>query len=267
MLSGYWHEFTTRDFAAVDAERTVALLPVGAIEQHGPHLPLNTDACINAGIVARVFDHLPDDAGMVVLPDLPVGDSTEHTAFPGTISARPETLIRLWTEIGESVAVAGIAKLILFNTHGGQPQVADIVALDLRKRWGMLVSAANLPGFAVPDGVFDDGELKHGIHGGALETSIMLHLRPDLVRWEEARDFTPLSREMAESYRYLRPHGKLGFGWMAQDLNPAGVVGDATRADSDTGRRIVDHVAQGLARLVAETARFPLRRLRAGPGP
>jgi creatinine amidohydrolase len=263
--SGHWHELTTEDFAEVDPERTVALLPVAAIEQHGPHLPLYTDACIAEGLVAETLNRLDDARSLLVLPLQAVGESTEHLAYPGTLAVDAETLIRHWRGIGDSVAAAGLRKLVILNTHGGQPQVIDIVALDLRRRHGMLAVKANYFAFGVPHDLFDDEELDHGIHGGAVETSMMLHLRPDLVRMEAAERFEPLSLQMTADYRYLGPEAPIGFGWTAQDLNPAGVVGDASRADADKGRQVVDHAARCLAELVDEVARFPLANLRAGP--
>ena len=129
-----WQDMTTEEFAALDAARVIELLPVGAIEQHGPHLPVSTDACINQGILARALEQMPDDLPVTVLPMLPIGKSSEHLGFPGTLTLSAETLIRLWTEVGLSVARAGVRKLVLFNSHGGQPQVMDIVARDLRVR-------------------------------------------------------------------------------------------------------------------------------------
>jgi creatinine amidohydrolase len=263
--SGYWHELTTEDLAEVDPERTVALLPVSAIEQHGPHLPLYTDACIAEGIVAETLRLLDDDASLLVLPALPIGDSAEHSAYPGTLALSSETLIRVWRELGASVARAGVRKLIFLNTHGGQPQIADIVALDLRRAHGMLAVKANYFAFGVPHELFDDEELDHGIHGGAVETSMMLHLRPDLVRTEALDNFEPLSLQMAADYRHLGPEGPIAFGWTAQDMNPAGVVGDATQAQAEKGRKVVQHVGRCLSELVGEVARFPLANLRAGP--
>lgn len=265
--SGFWRDLTTEDFAGLDAERTVALLPVAAIEQHGPHLPLYTDACIAEGIVARTLELVPENLSLLVLPTLSVGASAEHQAYAGTLSLGPETLARVWIEIGEGVAAAGVSKLILFNTHGGQTHVGDVAALELRRRHGMLAVKANYFGFGVPAELFDDEELDHGIHGGAVETSMMLHLRPDLVRMEAAGNFEPLSLVMTSEYRRLRPEGAIGFGWMAQDLHPAGVAGDASRADAGKGRRVVEHAAACLAELVEETARFPLSNVRAEPGP
>lgn len=253
-----WQEMTTEDFRGLDASRVIALLPVAAIEQHGPHLPVEVDARINAGVLARALELMPDGLPLSVLPAMPVGKSNEHTAFPGTLSLSAETLIRLWTEIGESVARAGVRKLVLFNSHGGQPQISDIVARDLRVRHGMFVVTANCYALGKPPGLFPDDELKHGIHGGTVETSIMLHLRPDLVKMDKARNFVPLSATMAREYEILAPEGAVGFGWQTQDLNPQGACGDAASADARRGAAMVDHYARRLIQLLQEVDRFPL---------
>ncbi len=267
MPSGYWQELTTTDFAALEADRAVALLPVGAVEQHGPHLPLATDRCIADGIVARCLELLPEETTLLVLPTQAIGESTEHAAFAGTLSGAAETLIALWTEIGDSVARAGLRKLIILNSHGGQPQIVDIVAQRLRLGWDMLVVKVNSFRLGIPEALFAAEELAHGIHGGALETSMMLHLRPDLVRMDQARDFRPLSAEMAADYRRLSSRGATAFAWAAQDLNAAGVCGDATDADGERGRLVIDHMARALLDVVEDVERFPLSLLRpAGRG-
>jgi creatinine amidohydrolase len=186
-LRRLWQEMTTAEFAALDAPRVIAILPVGAIEQHGPHLPVEVDARINAGILERVLEIVPDELPVTLLPAMPVGKSNEHIAFPGTLSLSAETLIRLWTEIGESVARAGVRKMVIFNSHGGQPQIADIVARDLRVRFAMLVVTVNGYSLGKPQGLFPESELRHGIHGGTVETSMMLHLRPDLRKSRQFR--------------------------------------------------------------------------------
>ena len=164
---------------------------MAAIEQHGPHLPVEVDAAINRGVLARAMELVPADLPVTFLPAMPIGKSNEHISYPGTLTLSAETLIRLWTEIGESVARAGVRKLVLFNSHGGQPQIADIVARDLRVRRDMFVVTASTYALGRPAGLFPADELKHGIHGGSVETSIMMHLRPDLVRRDEARQFPP----------------------------------------------------------------------------
>ena len=261
-----WVEMTTDDFAALDTERTIAVLPVAAVEQHGPHLPVWVDACINEGIVAEVLRRLPADIPVTFLPMMPVGKSNEHMAFPGTLTLTAETLIRLWTEIGESVARAGIRRLIILNSHGGQPQIMDIVARDLRVRLGMFVVAMSYWGLGRPPGLFPDSEMRHGIHGGSGETSTMLFLRPDLVREEERRNFVPISVEMEGEYTHLRPEGSgIGFGWQTQDLNPAGACGNALDADAARGRLIVENAASRFIDLLREVERFPLSRLKRAP--
>lgn len=253
---------TTAEFAALDAERVIAVLPVAAIEQHGPHLPVFVDACINRGVIERTLEILPDDLPVTVLPAMPVGKSNEHLAYPGTLTLGAETLTRLWTEIGESVARAGVRKLVLFNSHGGQPQIMDIVARDLRVRLEMFVVTVSTYSLGKPAGMFPDRELAHGIHGGSVETSIMLHLRPDLVRMEEAKDFVPASIAMESEYRYLRPEGGIGFGWQTQDINADGACGNALDADAERGERLVEHAASAFVDLLREIDRYPLENIR-----
>lgn len=258
-----WEEMTTTDFAALDPERTVAVLPVAAIEQHGPHLPICVDTAIVNGIVRSVIELLPDDLPATFLPTMPVGKSNEHIAFAGTLTLSAETLIRLWTEIGESVARSGIRKLVLLNSHGGQPQIMDIVARDLRVRLKMFVVALSYWAVGMPEDLFPAAERLHGIHGGSSETSLMLHFHPDLVRNEERRDFVPASVAMAERYKYLRPEGAgVGFGWQTQDLNAYGACGNALDADPERGQRIIEHISPRIVELLREIAAYPLSALR-----
>ena len=260
----WWVEMTTVDFENLPAD-TVAVLPGAAIEQHGPHLPVFVDACINAGVVERTVARLPEGLPVTFLPMQSVGKSNEHISFPGTLTLSAETLIRLWTELGESVYRAGVRKLVLFNSHGGQPQVMDIVARDLRVRLGMFVVCASAYGFGAGKGLFPEEELQHGIHGGSGETSEMLALRPDLVRMHLAQDFVSSSVQMARDYEFLSPEGRVGFGWQAQDLNPAGACGNALDADAARGHRMLDHAADGFVKLLAEVHRYPMANLRVRP--
>ena len=262
LKSGYWEDLTTTDLDDLDPEAVIALLPVGAIEQHGPHLPLSTDAAINRGIVARTLDRLPEDLTLLVLPALPVGDSEEHTDFPGTLSVPAELLIQLWVEIGACVARAGLRKLVIFNSHGGQTQIVDIVAQRLRMDLGLLVVRASYFHFGTPDGIFGAEELAHGIHGGAVETSMMLELHPELVRRDKAADFRPLSCDMERDYEILRPEGAAGFAWASQDLHPSGAAGDATQADAAKGAQLLDHAAERLTAVLRDLRRAPLGLLR-----
>ncbi len=261
----YWHEMTAKEFAALDVERVIAVLPVGSIEQHGPHLPVWVDSAIGEALVRRALELLPEHFPVIVLPTMPVGKSNEHNAFPGTLSLSAETLMRLWTEIGESVSRAGVRKLVLLNSHGGQPQIVDVVARDLRVRLKMLVVALNAYALGYPQGLFPEAELKHGIHAGAIETSIMLHLWPDLVHRDEARNFEPLSVRLEHTFTHLTPTGSIRFGWAIQDLHPAGACGNATDADARRGKLLVEHAALRFIEVLQEIDRLPLGTLRDHP--
>lgn len=239
----------------------VAIQPVGAVEQHGPHLPVRVDAAINAGIVSRAVELLEPDQKVLVLPMLPVGKSNEHHAYPGTLSLSYETLARVWYEVGESVHRAGCRKIIFFNSHGGQPQVMEIVARELRVRLGMLAVVTSWFNTVDLASLFAPGELRHGIHGGEIETSVMLHLHPELTRMDYADDFPPLSMRMEQENRFLMPDGPVSFGWQSQDLHPAGVSGNAAAADSERGRQCVESAAQALVEIAREVQAFPMDRL------
>ncbi|MFM9916473.1 MAG: creatininase family protein [Rhizobacter sp.] len=263
----YWGDLHTVDFAALDPQTTVAVLPVSATEQHGPHLPLSTDAVINAGVLREAIARLPKAAASsaLVLPPLAVGDSLEHSAFPGTVSIDSDALMGMWLSIGRSVARAGVRKLVIFNTHGGQKAHVDLVALRLRVECRMLVVRAHGFGFGVPQGLFDADERAHGIHGGAVETSLLLHLRPDLVRLSALKGFPSLGQQLVARGGPLGVEKPIGFGWMTQDLNPEGACGDATQASADKGAAVLDHMAEGLASLLREVVELPLETLRDGP--
>jgi creatinine amidohydrolase len=255
------------DFAHVDPERWVALLPVGAIEQHGPHLPVMVDACINQGIVGRMLERKPADLPATVLPMTWVGRSEEHVDFPGTLTHTAETLRRMWYEIGASVRRAGVRKLVILNSHGGQIQVMQIVARQLRIDHDMFVTCLSWGQLGLPDGVIDPAERQHGIHAGELETALMLALRPELVAMDEAADFVPLSKREANRFPILMGLGAAGYGWQAQDVDDSGAAGNAAAADAGRGQQVIDHVADRLVALLDEVSRYPLANLKDGPVP
>lgn len=234
---------------------------MGAIEQHGPHLPLSVDQAILDGIIAATVPLIPDDCPAIFLPTLPVGKSNEHEEWPGTLTFSAQTLIAMWMEIGDSVARAGVKKLIFLNSHGGQIAPMDIVARDLRVKHKMLTVAANWFALGTPPGLLSEDEARFGIHAGDMETSVMLALYPVLVQMEHARNFRPAIADMAEKYDHLglSPAGKLG--WQAQDLHPAGACGDASVATAQKGQQFIDHAARGLVKLLAEVHHLPLSSL------
>ena len=261
MISRLWQELTTEDVAALDRSRTVAVLPVAAVEQHGPHLPLGTDAMINEGVLARALAQAPADLPIVVLPMLSIGASGEHQDFAGTLSLKARTLLDLVTEVAEGLVRAGLRKLVLFNSHGGQPQVLEMVAQDLRTRHGTIVVVANAWRMMDREAVLPPAEREAGLHAGGFETALMLHLRPDLVRRDKIRDFPSTARKLEREFPSLAAHGRVAFAWQAQDLNPAGAVGDARLGTAEMGRKLVDDAAARLIRLVEELARLPAQMM------
>jgi creatinine amidohydrolase len=260
--SGYWQDLTTVDFGRVDPEGTIGLLPVAAVEQHGPHLPLGVDALINEALVRAALERVPDGATLLVLPAQNVGLSPEHTSFAGTLSIRDTTLLDAWTDVGRSVARTGVRKLIVLNTHGGQKTLVDLLAVRLRSELGMLVARATYFAFGALPGLFDPAEVVNDIHGGEVETSLLLHIQPDLVRTAALADFKGLPHELAARNKLLGAEKPVGFGWRAEDLNSAGACGNAARADGRRGAQHLSYLADRLAVLVSEVAATPLTILR-----
>jgi creatinine amidohydrolase len=263
LKSRYWWDLSARDFAALDMASVVVLQPVAAVEQHGPHLPVRVDAAINDGIVRRALALMPEELPLLVLPVLPVGKSNEHAVFPGTLSLSYETLARVWFEIGESVARAGCRRIVFFNSHGGQPQIMDIVCRELRIKHGMLAVGCSWFRLVDAGDLFDEAECRHGIHAGQAETSVMLHLHPDLVDMSLAQNFVSFSMKMEQKGLMFAPEGAVGFGWQMQDLHAAGACGNAAAADAEKGRELVERAALALVRLAREVAQFPLSVLTA----
>ena len=266
--SRFWADWTTLDFARLRASgaqaRTIAVLPVAATEQHGPHLPLSVDTVLVDGILTAAQDHLPVELPVLFLPTQAVGLSPEHARFPGTLTLKNETILRLWTDIAESVAAAGIRKLVLFNSHGGHVSVMDLVARDLRARLDMLVYSVswfNLPLLDAQgqdvQALFSAEEHRFGIHGGDIETSMMLALDPSRVDMAQARNFVSRAQPRAGRFEILGNGKSAKLGWQTQDYNPAGAVGDAANATAEKGQALVEAAGRALAGLLAEVDRLP----------
>ena len=260
-----WMDMTWRDIAGASTAGWIAVLPLAAVEQHGPHLPLGVDAFIAEAYLRRVRDILPPDLAVTFLPLQRVGVSVEHLSYPGTLSLSAVTAIAAWTELGEGVARAGIRKLVLITSHGGNVAAMELVARDLRARFGMLAVTVGWHRFGYPDGVFSSEEKKHGIHGGDIETSLMLAAMPETVRMDEAHRAVPETVAMAQEFKWLGAYRPAGFAWMTQDLNPTGAVGDATLAKACKGDGALTQGAQAFVELLLEIDRFDLARLRQGP--
>lgn len=263
--SRFWADLATTDFAALDPVKTVAVLPVGATEQHGPHLPLSVDRSLVDGIVARALPQLDAGASVLVLPTQQVGYSPEHASFPGTLTLPVETVIATWVAIGEGVARAGVKKLLVFNSHGGQASLLDIVARELRVRCGLIVYGCNWWNLPLGDevtGLFPPQEHRFGVHAGDMETSMMLALAPQAVRMAQAADFASTSQDRAARYPVLGNGRSAKLGWSMQDYNPQGAAGNAAAATARKGEAVLAAAAAQLVVLLREIADLPLATVR-----
>lgn len=238
-----------------DKANVVLLQPVGAIEQHGPHLPLIVDAAIGVAVLGKALEKLNPEIPAYALPPLYYGKSNEHWHFPGTITLSAQTLIATLTEVAESIYRAGFRKLVLLNSHGGQPQVMEIVARDLHQQHEDFMV---FPLFAwrVPHcaGEFLSSKEKElGIHAGDAETSLMLSVLPDQVQMQKAVAEYPhgLPEESL-----LSMEGKLPFAWTTRDLSQSGVLGDPTVATKEKGDRLLNSVSDGWVQVIQDIYKF-----------
>ena len=258
--SPYWADLSTADFAQLNRARAIAVLPLAATEQHGPHLPLSVDADLAAGVIGAALPHLPADLPVLFLPVQTVGFSPEHQRFAGTLTLSAHTLISLWTEIGESVARSGVKKLVLFNAHGGQVGLLDTVARDLRARLDMLVYSVNwfnLPLGADVEGLFSADEHRFGIHAGQIETAMMLALKPAQVNMAQAQNFASASQQRAGQFPILGNGRSAKLAWQTQDYNPQGAVGNAAAATAAQGQAVLASAGRALAQVLAEIDHLP----------
>lgn len=260
-----WNAIAWPEVAADDAARWIAVLPLAATEQHGPHLPLETDVLIGEAYLARLAQLLPPALPVTFLPMQRIGISTEHTDYPGTQTLQTAEALQQWTELGESVARAGVKKLVMVTSHGGNSAAMMLVAQDLRAQHGMLAVTTSWSRFGAPEGLISEEELRHGIHGGAVETSIMLACYPQAVKKEAIADFPSMAATMEKEFRWLSTQRPAPFAWQAQDLNPLGAVGDARLASAEKGERLLEHGARAFCELLHDVDNFDVRRLAAPP--
>src|SRR5882757_1141038 len=260
-----WTDIRWSDVTATEAARWIAVLPLAATEQHGPHLPLETDVMIGEAYLARVRELLPQTIPVTFLPIQPIGISTEHTDFPGTLTLPTDVALKNWMALGEDVARAGIRKLVMVTSHGGNSAAMMLVAQDLRAKHRLLAVTTSWSRFGVPDGLFSAEELRHGIHGGAVETSIMLARYPQTVRQEAIADFRPTTVAMEKEYRWLSAHRPAPFAWQTQDIHPSGAAGDATKASAASGEQLLDHGARAFCELLADVDNFDVMKLSDDP--
>jgi creatinine amidohydrolase len=260
-----WTDIHWPDLAGGGCERWIAVLPLAATEQHGPHLPLGTDVMIAQAYLARVRELVPDAIPVTFLPIQPIGISTEHIDFPGTLTLPSEVAFRTWFALGEGIARAGLKKLIMVTSHGGNSAAMSLVAQDLRALHGLLVVTTSWSRLSAAEEIFSPQEVSHGIHGGASETSIMLARYSEHVRRDAIADFRSVGVAMAKDYRALSTQRPAPFAWQAQDLHPSGAAGDATKASAEKGERLIDNGARAFCELLADVDKFDVNTLSNSP--
>jgi creatinine amidohydrolase len=260
-----WSAIDWAGVGAADAARWIAVLPLAATEQHGPHLPLETDVLIADAYLARVRELLPERAPATFLPVEPIGISTEHIDYPGTQTLPTDIALKKWTAIGEDVARRGVKKLVIVTSHGGNSAAMMLVAQDLRAHRKLFVVTTSWSRLSGADKLFPADEVRHGIHGGAIETSIMLARYPDRVRMDAIANFPASSIAMEQQYRWLSTQRPAPFAWQAQDLHASGAAGNATLAVAAKGEQLIDQGARAFCELLAEVDNFDVNRLAKGP--
>ena len=256
-----WTDIHWPDIAGARPARWIAVLPLAATEQHGPHLPLGTDVMIAEAYLAQVREILPDKIPATFLPVQPIGVSTEHLAYPGTLSLPAETALKVWIALGESVARAGIKKLVMVSSHGGNSAAMSLVAQDLRADHGLLVITTGWNRLSAPEQWFSADEVRHGIHAGAIETSIMLARYPQFVRRAACANFRSAGIAMDQDYLRLSAHRPAPFAWQAEDLHASGALGDATQATAEMGECLLVQGARSFCELLADVDSFDMASL------
>jgi len=255
LASRFWADLTTHEFDGLDKSSAIAVLPVAATEQHGPHLSVSVDTDLLEGVIKAALPHLAPELPVLFLPTQSVGLSPEHNCFAGTLSLSAQTVLNLWTDIAESVAKTGIRKLVLLNSHGGNVGVMDLVARDVRARLNMLVFSVswfNLPLGDAVEQMFTAHEHRFGIHAGQIETAMMLALKPERVRLDLAENFASASEQRAQQFEILGNGKSAKLGWQIQDYNPSGAVGNAQAATAEQGHAVLKAAGLALAKLLAE---------------
>lgn len=257
--SSFWSDLTSGEVRDLPAD-AVAILPLGATEQHGPHLPLSVDTDLVQAVIDRAMSRLPDGVRAFVLPPLAVTRSGEHGNWPGTLTLSATTLLAVLADIGESVVRSGVVRLVMFNGHGGNRALMEVAARDLRLRHRMLVVTASWFDFAETEGLFDPTELAMDLHAGESETAAMLAVRPQFVDMSKAANFVPTMRNWPDRFPSIGLIGQPGKpAWAIEDLNPSGACGNASAADAALGAALLDSAAEGFAAFLGEFARFDHR--------
>ena len=243
---------TWMEIRDLEKRNAALVLPVGAIEQHGPHLPVVTDLLLAERFLDLALERLPDSVNIWRLPALSFGKSNEHTGYPGTFSLSANTLMSAVRDIARGAKDAGFRRLVLLNSHGGNRAVLDMMARDVRAEFGLMVFSVFPPALAPDPLETTDLEKRLGIHAGDWETSVMLALAPELVRMERANSSFPA---FAADHLTLTTSGA-SVAWLTRDWNASGTWGDATVATAERGRARLVPVVAKLAKVLEEIASF-----------
>jgi creatinine amidohydrolase len=264
--SHYWADYTSEELAALGQAGAIAVLPVAAIEQHGPHLPVSVDTCIIEGLVRKLqarFVGDPTAPPVLFLPSMPYGKSNEHGQYPGTIVLSTTTLMSVWMDIGRSIAASGFKKIMFFNSHGGQASVMDLVARDLREQCNVIATHCNWYMLGQPEGLFSAEELRFGVHAGEVETSLMMALDPANVQANLLGNFSSSTQALLQQgYSALQVSPAAKISWMVQDLNQSGAVGNAAAANATKGAALLKHTVERFELVLKEFAQLPLSYLK-----
>jgi creatinine amidohydrolase/Fe(II)-dependent formamide hydrolase-like protein len=260
----YLPYLTSPEVAALPKDNAAVVLSVASVEQHGPHLPCITDSLVGQTILGLALERLRPDVQVWVVPPLCYGKSNEHRPFAGTLTLSAQTLAAVVRDVALSVARAGFKRLVLLNSHGGNPPVLDYIARDLHEETGMQLFSIMISRMGLQDPVTDPQELAWGMHAGDSETSWVLALAPELVRMDRAADAGGYPR-MPEGIRHLAVRGPVGFSWLTADLSSAGVLGNPRAATAEKGEAYVQATVETLAGVLEEIACFE-GPIRAGAG-
>lgn len=244
---------TWKQVDALPRESTLLVLPTAAIEQHGHHLPLATDTLINNLLLGKALERLPAEVSIYALPPVCYGKSNEHLGYPGTLSVSAQTFLAVVRDLGASIAAGGFKKVVLYNTHGGNASLVDVLARDLRAEFGLRTfSLFGSPG-ATFEGVSPQ-ERTYGFHAGEIETAYLLHATPELVH-REAYTTNYIAR--VDQPELLKPEGSsANFAWLTRDIAPSGVLGDPSAATAENGARWVDEAAARIAEILVAMYNF-----------
>ncbi|MFN8525701.1 MAG: creatininase family protein [Chloroflexota bacterium] len=246
---------TSPEIGALDKSRAAVVLPVGAIEQHGPHLPTGTDTITGTVLLGRALARLPEDLPCYALPPTNYGKSNEHIEFPGTFTLSGNTLGLLITEIAQSAARAGFRRFVILNSHGGNPPVIDMVARDIHQSTGMMVFPFSTQRLGASREFLSEEERMHGMHAGDGETSTILALAPELVHLDRrVGDYPNVPAGFALP---TMPSG-ITFAWLTSDFSSDGVCGDPSTATAEKGQKIVEVAVSRLAEALTAICNFEM---------